>query len=69
LDRDAIAAPDKLEFIHQKYLDSCYCSFILVAVTIDLYYLKERQLRKGQLLERTKTNTGTRIDLMHPKAI
>jgi hypothetical protein len=38
---------------------------------IDLYYLKERQLRKGRIVfERTKTNTGTRIDLkLHPKAI
>jgi hypothetical protein len=36
-----------------------------------LYYLKERQLRKGRIVfERTKTNTGTRIDLkLHPKAI
>jgi hypothetical protein len=33
--------------------------------------LKERQLRKGRIVfERTKTNTGTRIDLkLHPKAI
>jgi hypothetical protein len=37
---------------------------------IDLYYLKERQLRKGRIVfERTKTNTGTRDLKLHPKAI
>lgn len=37
---------------------------------IDLYYLKTRQIRKGRVVfERTKTNTGTIIDLkIHPKA-
>jgi hypothetical protein len=74
LDRDAIAALENAtEFIgtaKQKYLIYFYCSSIGVDL-IDLYYLKERQLRKGRIVfERTKTNTGTRIDLkLHPKAI
>ncbi|MCG9792516.1 tyrosine-type recombinase/integrase [Flavobacterium algicola] len=55
----------------QKYLDLFLLQFYFGGCDlIDIYYLKERQLRKGRVIfERTKTNTGTRIDLkLHPKA-
>jgi hypothetical protein len=54
----------------QKYLVYFYCSSYFGGCDlIDLYYLKERQLRKGRIVfERTKILE--RIDLkLHPKAI
>lgn len=76
LDRDSIAALENTTIFigtaKQKYLDLFLLQFYFGGCDlIDLYYLKERQLRKGRIVfERTKTNTGTRIDLkLHPKAI
>jgi hypothetical protein len=72
LDRDAIAALENAtEFIGNckaEIFGFFLLQFYLVAVLIDLYYLKERQLRKGRIVfERTKTNTGLILKL-HPKA-
>jgi len=55
----------------QKYIDLFLLQFYFGGCDlIDVYYLKERQLRKGRVVfERTKTNTGNRIDLkIHPNA-
>lgn len=55
----------------QKYLDLFLLQFYFGGCDlIDVYYLKERQVRKGRVVfERTKTSTGNRIDLkVHPRA-
>jgi len=60
-----------LKTAKQKYVDLFLLQFYFGGCDlIDLYYLKKRQIRKGRIVfERTKTNTGTRIDLkVHPKA-
>ena len=74
LDRAAIVKLENLELNSekQKYLDLFLLQFYFGGCDlIDLYYLKKRQLRKGRIVfERTKTNSGTRIDLKaHPKAV
>jgi len=73
LDRDTLVKLEKLDLKNakQKYLDLFLLQFYFGGCDlIDLYYLKKRQIRKGRIVfERTKTNTGTRIDLkVHPKA-
>ena len=73
LDKEGVL---KLEAIQlttakQKYIDLFLLSFYFGGCDlIDLYYLNTKQLRRGRVLfERSKTNTGTRIDLkIHPKA-
>ncbi|MHC0441578.1 tyrosine-type recombinase/integrase [Flavobacterium sp. 3-210] len=55
----------------QKYVDLFLLQFYFGGCDlIDLYYLNKKQIRRGRVIfERTKTNTGTRIDLkVHPKA-
>ena len=75
LDREAIFELETTllfkDTVKQKYLDLFLLQFYFGGCDlIDLYYLKDRQLRKGRIVfERTKTNTGNRIDLkVHPKA-
>lgn len=75
LDREAIVkmeqAADFLGTAKQKYLDLFLLQFYFGGSDlIDIYYLKERQLRKGRVVyDRTKVNNGTRIDLkIHPNA-
>lgn len=73
LDKDLL---HKLEMLNlqsakQKYVDLFLLQFYFGGCDlVDLYYLKKVQIRRGRLVfERTKTNTGTRIDLkIHPKA-
>lgn len=76
LDREAIEVLESTVLFKttakQKYLDLFLLQFYFGGCDlIDLYYLKERQLRKGRVVfERTKTNSGTRIDLkLHPSAL
>jgi hypothetical protein len=76
LDREAIYELETTKLFmgtaKQKYLDLFLLQFYFGGCDlIDIYYLKERQLRKGRVVfERTKTNTGTRIDLkLHPNAV
>jgi len=73
LDRDTLVKLENLDLKNekQKYVDLFLLQFYFGGCDlIDLYYLKKRQIRKGRVVfERTKTNTGTRIDLkVHPKA-
>ncbi|WP_281321985.1 tyrosine-type recombinase/integrase [Flavobacterium aestivum] len=73
LDRDALGKLEQLDLksAKQKYVDLFLLQFYFGGCDlIDLYYLKKRQIRKGRIVfDRTKTNTGTRIDLkVHPKA-
>jgi len=73
LDRDGLVKLEKLDLktAKQKYVDLFLLQFYFGGCDLkDLYYLKKRQIRKGRIVfERTKTNTGTRIDLkVHPKA-
>lgn len=73
LDRAMIVVLENLNLTTQKakYLDLFLLQFYFGGCDlIDLYYLQKKQIRKGRLIfERTKTNTGTRIDLaIHPKA-
>ncbi|MNQ88959.1 hypothetical protein D3C85_1042500 [compost metagenome] len=73
LDRESISRLEKLNLLtaKQKYVDLFLLQFYFGGCDlIDLYYLKERQIRKGRVVfERTKTNTGNRIDLkVHPRA-
>jgi integrase len=74
LDRDALVKLENLDLKSekQKYLDLFLLQFYFGGCDlVDVYYLKKRQIRKGRIVfERTKTNTGTRIDLkVHPKAL
>jgi len=73
LDRDGLVKLENLDLktAKQKYVDLFLLQFYFGGCDLkDLYYLKKRQIRKGRIVfERTKTNTGTRIDLkVHPKA-
>jgi hypothetical protein len=73
LDRENLEKLESLDLKNekQKYVDLFLLQFYFGGCDlIDLYYLKRKQLRKGRIVfERTKTNTGTRIDLkVHPKA-
>lgn len=73
LDKETIVKLEKFDLRSekQKYLDLFLLQFYFGGCDlIDLYFLKKTQLRKGRIVfERTKTNTGTRIDLkIHPKA-
>jgi hypothetical protein len=73
LDRESLVKLENLNLQSekQKYVDLFLLAFYFGGCDlIDLYYLKTRQLRKGRVVfERTKTNTGTLIDLkIHPKA-
>lgn len=73
LDREGIAKLEALNLnsAKQKYVDLFLLQFYFGGCDlIDLYYLKERQVRKGRIVfERTKTSTGNRIDLkVHPNA-
>lgn len=55
----------------QKYIDLFLLQYYFGGCDlIDLYYLNKKQIRRGRVIfERSKTNTGTRIDLkIHPKA-
>ena len=61
----------KLDSAKQKYIDIFLLQFYFGGCDlIDLYYLRNKQLRRGRVLfERNKTNTELRIDLkVHPKA-
>jgi integrase len=74
LDREALQKLEQMDLKSekQKYLDLFLLQFYFGGCDlIDVYYLKKRQIRKGRVIfERTKTNTGTRIDLkVHPKAL
>jgi integrase len=74
LDRDALVKLESLDLKSekQKYLDLFLLQFYFGGCDlVDVYYLKKRQIRKGRIVfERTKTNTGTRIDLkLHPKSL
>lgn len=73
LDRESILKLENLYLLtaKQKYVDLFLLQYYFGGCDlIDLYYLKERQIRKGRVVfERTKTSTGNRIDLkVHPKA-
>ena len=73
LDRETLVKLENLELKNekQKFVDLFLLQFYFGGCDlVDLYYLKKRQIRKGRIVfERTKTNTGTRIDLkIHPKA-
>jgi len=73
LDRDAILKLEQLDLKSekQKYVDLFLLQFYFGGCDlIDLYYLNKKQIRRGRVVfERSKTNTGTRIDLkIHPKA-
>ena len=73
LDRATLVKLEQLDLKSQKqkYLDLFLLQFYFGGCDlIDIYYLKKKQIRKGRLVfERTKTNTGIRIDLkVHPKA-
>jgi hypothetical protein len=55
----------------QKYLDLFLLQFYFGGCDlVDLYFLKKNQIKRNRVsFVRTKTNTGTRIDLkIHPKA-
>jgi len=73
LDRESISKLEALNMLtaKQKYVDLFLLQFYFGGCDLtDVYYLKERQVRKGRVVfERTKTSTGTRIDLkVHPLA-
>lgn len=73
LDKDLLHKLESLNLqsAKQKYVDLFLLQFYFGGCDlVDLYYLKKAQLRRGRVIfERTKTNTGTRIDLkIHPKA-
>jgi hypothetical protein len=73
LDKKQIEILEKLDLKSQKqkYVDLFLLQFYFGGCDlIDLYYLKNAQLRRGRVIfERTKTNTGNRIDLkIHLKA-
>jgi hypothetical protein len=73
LDKDLLHKLESLNLqsAKQKYVDLFLLQFYFGGCDlVDLYYLKKVQLRRGRVIfERTKTNTGTRIDLkIHPKA-
>lgn len=73
LDREMLQKLEALELKSekQKYVDLFLLQFYFGGCDlIDIYYLNKKQLRRGRVnFERTKTNTGTRIDLkIHPKA-
>lgn len=73
LDKDLIRKLELLDLqsAKQKYVDLFLLQFYFGGCDlVDLYYLRKKQLRRGRVIfERTKTNTGTRIDLkIHPKA-
>jgi len=73
LDKDLIQKLELLDLqsAKQKYVDLFLLQFYFGGCDlVDLYYLRKKQLRRGRVIfERTKTNTGTRIDLkIHPKA-
>lgn len=73
LDKAAVLVLEglKLETAKQKYIDLFLLQFYFGGCDlIDLYYLRNKQLRRGRVLfERNKTNTELRIDLkVHPKA-
>lgn len=60
-----------LQSAKQKYIDLFLLQFYFGGCDlVDLYYLRNKQIRRDRVIfERTKTNTGTRIDLkIHPKA-
>ena len=73
LDRESLRQLENLELgARQKYVDLFLLQFYFGGCDlIDLYYLKKRQIRNGRVVfERTKTNTGTIINLkLHPKAV
>lgn len=61
-----------LQSAKQKYVDLFLLQFYFGGCDlVDLYYLRNKQIRRGRVIfERTKTNTGTRIDLkIHAKAL
>ena len=73
LDREMLQKLEALDLKSekQKYVDLFLLQFYFGGCDlIDIYYLNKKQLRRGRVnFERTKTNTGTRIDLkIHPKA-
>lgn len=73
LDRDTVLLLEglNLKSEKQKYVDLFLLQFYFGGCDlIDLYYLNKKQIRRGRVIfERSKTNTGTRIDLkIHPKA-
>jgi len=73
IDRAGIEIMEGIDYkiSRQKCVDLWLLAFYFGGCDlIDLYYLKTRQIRKGRIVfERTKTNTGTIIDLkIHPKA-
>jgi integrase len=74
LDKDLIRELEilNLQSAKQKYVDLFLLQFYFGGCDlVDLYYLRNKQIRRGRVIfERTKTNTGTRIDLkIHPKAL
>ncbi|SHG28616.1 tyrosine-type recombinase/integrase [Flavobacterium johnsoniae] len=74
LDQNTILLLESLDLKSekQKYVDLFLLQFYFGGCDlIDLYYLNKKQIRRGRVIfERTKTNTGTRIDLkVHPKAV
>jgi site-specific recombinase XerD len=73
LDHDTILLLESLDLKSekQKYVDLFLLQFYFGGCDlIDLYYLNVKQIRRGRVIfERSKTNTGNRIDLkIHPKA-
>jgi hypothetical protein len=73
LDREMFQKLESLDLKSekQKYVDLFLLQFYFGGCDlIDIYYLDKKQVRRGRVnFERTKTNTGTRIDLkIHPKA-
>jgi len=61
-----------LQSAKQKYVDLFLLQFYFGGCDlVDLYYLRNKQIRRGRVIfERTKTDTGIRIDLkIHPKAL
>lgn len=73
LDREMLQKLETLDLKSekQKYVDLFLLQFYFGGCDlIDIYYLSKKQIRRGRVnFERTKTNTGTRIDLkIHPKA-
>jgi hypothetical protein len=73
LDREMLQKLEALDLKSekQKYVDLFLLQFYFAGCDlIDIYYLNKKQVRRGRVnFERTKTNTGTRIDLkIHPKA-
>lgn len=73
LDKDLVYKMERLDLNSekQKYVDLFLLQFYFGGCDlVDLYFLKKTQIRKKRVIfERSKTNTGTRIDLkIHPKA-